>query len=76
MNRDVVLLLDMFLAAADAKTFTEGLDAAAFEASRLHQSAVIRCLEVIGEAAGRFLPRFAMLILKYHGARLSACVID
>jgi uncharacterized protein with HEPN domain len=50
-DRDAVLLLDMLLAAHDAQGFVSGLDKGAFLASRLHQSAVIRSLEVIGEAA-------------------------
>ena len=41
MERDLALLLDMSLAAADAMAFTEGLDEAAFVKSRLHQNAVI-----------------------------------
>src|SRR3981081_3573235 len=52
-ERDTALLLDMLLAARDAQTFVEGLDEAAFLASRLHQNAAIRSLEVLGEAAGR-----------------------
>jgi len=52
-ERDAALLLDMLLAARDAQTFIEGLDEAAFLASRLHQNATIRSLEVLGEAAGR-----------------------
>jgi uncharacterized protein with HEPN domain len=43
----------MKLAAEDAREFPWGLDEAAFRASRLHQNAVIRSLEVIGEAAGK-----------------------
>jgi uncharacterized protein with HEPN domain len=52
-ERDAALLLDMLLAARDALGFVKGLDEAAFLNSRLHQNAVIRALEVIGEAAGR-----------------------
>jgi uncharacterized protein with HEPN domain len=52
-TRDAALLLDILLAARDAKGFVEGIDGAAFLASRLHQNAVIRALEVIGEAAGK-----------------------
>jgi uncharacterized protein with HEPN domain len=48
----------MLLAARDARGFVAGMDEAAFLASRLHQSAVIRALEVIGEAAGRVSPAF------------------
>ena len=54
--RDAALLLDMLLAAQDALGFVTGLDEAAFLASRLHQNAVIRSLEVIGEAAGKVSP--------------------
>jgi uncharacterized protein with HEPN domain len=52
-ERDAALLLDMLLAARDARSFIEGLDEAAFLASRLHQNATIRSLEVFGEAAGK-----------------------
>lgn len=55
-ERDTSLLLDMLLAAQDARGFLAGLDEPAFLASRLHQNAVIRSLEVIGEAAGRVSP--------------------
>ena len=34
------------------KRIVAGLDEAAFKASRLHQNAVVRSLEIIGEAAG------------------------
>jgi uncharacterized protein with HEPN domain len=37
-ERDAALFLDMLLAARDAKAFIEGLDEAAFLASRLHQN--------------------------------------
>ena len=52
-DRDAAFLLDMLLAARDARNFVEGFDEAAFLASRLHQNAVIRSLEVLGEAAGK-----------------------
>ena len=52
-GRDAALLLAMLIAARDARSFVEGLDEAAFFASRLHQNAVIRSLEVVGEAAGK-----------------------
>jgi uncharacterized protein with HEPN domain len=58
MPSDVALLLDMKLAAEDAISFAAGLDLCAFSASRLHQNAVIRSLEVIGEAAGKVSPTF------------------
>lgn len=43
----------MLLASQDALGFLSGMDRGEFEASRLHQNAVIRSLEVIGEAAGK-----------------------
>ncbi|WP_137125414.1 DUF86 domain-containing protein [Roseomonas sp. HF4] len=52
-ERELAVLWDMLLAARDAQSFVAGLDEAAFLASRLHQAAVIRALEVLGEAAGR-----------------------
>lgn len=52
-TRDAGLLLDMLLAARDAQGFVAGLGEADFMASRLHQNAVIRSLEVMGEAAGK-----------------------
>ncbi|MHB8528911.1 MAG: HepT-like ribonuclease domain-containing protein [Caulobacteraceae bacterium] len=57
-ERDSAFVLDMILAAEDALSFTRELDEAAFLDSRLHQNAVIRSLEVIGEAAGKLSARF------------------
>lgn len=48
----------MLLAARDARAFVAGMDKAAFRTSRLHQNAVIRSTEVIGEAAGKVSPSF------------------
>lgn len=56
--RDAALLLDIMLAAEDALSFVAGLDERAFLASDLHQSAVIRKLEVMGEAAGKVSTAF------------------
>jgi uncharacterized protein with HEPN domain len=53
---DASLLLDMLLAARDARGFIGGLDQAAFIASRLHQNAVIRSLEVAGRPRARYPP--------------------
>lgn len=55
-ERDAALLLDMLLAARDAIGFVAGLDHAEFSKSRLHQNAVIRSIEIIGEAAGKVSP--------------------
>jgi uncharacterized protein with HEPN domain len=51
-ERDAALLLDMLLPPA-TEGFVVGVDETAFLAGRLHQNAVIRSLEIIGEAAGK-----------------------
>ena len=56
MWRDDALLLDIVISATDAMDFMAGLDKGRFIDSRLHQNAVIRCLEVIGEAANKLSP--------------------
>ena len=53
MSRDTAYLLDILLMAKDAQEFVEGLDKDAFLSDRKCQYAVIRCLEVIGEAVKR-----------------------
>ncbi len=55
-SKDASFLLDMLLSARDARAFVAGMDEPTFRASRLHQNAVIRSLEVIGEAAGKVSP--------------------
>ena len=58
MWRDDALLLDILLAAEDAREFARGLDWAQFSASKLHQSAIVRCLGIIGEAAAKVSGEF------------------
>jgi uncharacterized protein with HEPN domain len=55
-DRDAALLLDMLLAAQDAQGFVSDLGKDDFRRSRLHQSAVIRSLAIIGEAANNVSP--------------------
>src|SRR5690348_3796029 len=52
-ERDAALLLDMLIAARNAREFAQDLDHDTFLESKLHQNAVIRAIEVIGEAARR-----------------------
>ncbi|HEY1865376.1 MAG TPA: HepT-like ribonuclease domain-containing protein [Roseiarcus sp.] len=68
-ERDSALLLDMLLAAQDAQAFAKGLDEAAFLASRLHQNAVIRSLEIIGEAAGKVSAATQAAHPEFRGAK-------
>lgn len=51
MERDDAYLLDILIAARKAQSFLEGITWEAFEQSELHQSAVMRPLEIVGEAA-------------------------
>jgi len=53
ISRDMAYLLDILLAAEDARNFTAGLDKAAFLSDRKCQYAVTYCLEVIAEAVKR-----------------------
>jgi uncharacterized protein with HEPN domain len=53
MPRDDAYLLDILIAARKARKFVEDISRVEFGRSDLHQSAVIRALEVIGEAARR-----------------------
>lgn len=51
MRRDDALLLDMLIAAPKIQRFTDGLTRVTFHTNELVQSAVLRELQVIGEAA-------------------------
>ena len=57
MRDDAGYLLDMLLAARDATSFLAGLTWEQFENSRLHQNAVIKAIEITGEAASRISPQ-------------------
>ena len=53
MRHDDAYLLDMLLSARDAAEFAAGLTFPQFERSRLHQNAILKAIEIIGEAAAR-----------------------
>jgi uncharacterized protein with HEPN domain len=53
MPRDMAYLLDILIHARDARHFTAGMTKGQFLSDRKCQFAVIRCIEVIGEAAKR-----------------------
>ena len=50
---DMAYLLDMLLAARDAVSHASELTQEQFERTRLHQDALFKALEVVGEAAGQ-----------------------
>ena len=53
MRRDPSYLLDMMHAARDATKFASDLTFQQFEQSPLHRNAILKSLEIIGEAASR-----------------------
>ena len=53
MRRDEVYLLDMLIAARKTLKFVEGIDRNEFDDNEVIQNAVMRPLEIIGEAASR-----------------------
>jgi uncharacterized protein with HEPN domain len=53
MRRDEAYLLDILIAAKRAVDYMKGSDREAFEQNEMLQDAVIRPLEIVGEAAGR-----------------------
>src|ERR1043165_4630184 len=53
MQRDDAYLLDMLVAARRAAQHATGLEPQQFESSLLHQDALFRSLQIVGEAASR-----------------------
>jgi uncharacterized protein with HEPN domain len=53
MRRDETYLLDILIAARKALKFVEGIDRNQFEDNEIIQNAVLRPLEIIGEASAR-----------------------
>lgn len=53
MQRDDALLVDMLVYADEAMQISSSLTYEEFEASRLHQLAIIKAVETIGEAASQ-----------------------
>jgi len=58
MRPDEILLLDMLLAAREAVEFLRRSSLEEFEGDRMRQLAVVKSIEVIGEAASRISDSF------------------
>lgn len=58
MRRDDAYLLDMLIAARKAIKFVDGISKNDFDENEVIQNAVMRPLEIIGEAAARISSRF------------------
>ncbi len=56
-SRDPKYLLDMLLAAEDARSFASSLSRDDLDQSRLHQYAIVRVIEIIGEAGRMVSPQ-------------------
>ncbi len=68
-------LLDMLLAARKVQRYVEDLTQESFVRSDLHQSAVIRELQVIGEAARQITLDNKTRYATIDWVKISACVI-
>jgi uncharacterized protein with HEPN domain len=69
MRRDEAYLLDILVAARKALQFVEGINRREFEENELVQNAVMRPLEIIGEALPRFQRSFARPTLQSPGRK-------
>jgi uncharacterized protein with HEPN domain len=58
MWRDEAYLLDMLLAARKVRGFTQGVTWEWFQSDELMQHAIIRLIQIIGEAARKVSPEF------------------
>ena len=56
MRHDEAFLLDMLLAAREARKFADDLTFMAFEQNRMAQLAILKAVEIVGEAASRVSP--------------------
>lgn len=56
MRHDDAYLLDMLLAAREARKFATDLTFEAFERNRMAQLAILKAVEMVGEAASRISP--------------------
>ena len=59
MSRDDAYVLDMLLAAREALDFATTVDFDAFSGNRMAQLAILKAIEIVGEAASRVAPEFA-----------------
>lgn len=58
MWRDEAYMLDILLAAAKIVRFSQGYDAEKFAADEVLQHAIMRLLQIIGEAARKISPAY------------------
>jgi uncharacterized protein with HEPN domain len=77
MKRDErVYLQHMLDAIQQVQTYLQGIDAASFRQNQLIQDAVIRQIEILGEATKRLPSELRLLILECPGRTLPVCEIS
>jgi uncharacterized protein with HEPN domain len=76
MKDDPTNLEDVRIAANKVQAFISNVSHDKFLKNDLVQSAVIRQLEIMGEAVKRFHRSFARIIHRSHGNGSPACVTD
>lgn len=69
MWRDDAWLLDMLIAARKAINYTQGTNSERFSRNELAQNAVMRVLEIVGEAARQVSRKPRTLTRRYLGPR-------
>lgn len=69
-------LNDILESIANIREFTTGMTCPEFIADKKTSLAVIRCLEIIGEAAKKIPPICALSIRIFPGQRLPACATN
>ncbi len=57
LNDDPSRLTHIIEATQEAMSYVEGVDRAAFDANRMLQHSVVRCIEIVGEASARLSPK-------------------
>ena len=81
MWRDLAWVLDMLQASRKALEYARGLNEEQFQASGLHQDAILRQLTIVGEAAKRVSAEFRSQPTrrfrggKSRGSAMSSCMI-
>jgi hypothetical protein len=73
MRSDSTLLLDMLIAARRIKEFASDLTWESFQQSKLHQSAIVREIQVMGEAARQISETTKTEHSESNGQKLREC---
>ena len=75
-HEDIVRLRHMLDHAREAVAMVAGKERADLQSERMLELALVRLIEIVGEAAARVSPEGRRGILPSHGGRYSECAID